>query len=203
MPGPKSSTPASAATSRKCPFGVAVEILAAEIVGDVQVGPAVAVVVAPGGGEAEAVVVVVHAGGGGHVLEVAGLSVEAVAEQEIGRPVLRVVIRHRIAVLRLALVVDVAAEVEIQAAVAIVIGRGDAGERALRRRREAERIGQPGEPALAVVQKQQRLVGADQHQVLVAGVAQIDEQRAGRVVQQCRGRPACEMSRKRPLPSFL
>ena len=51
------------------PAQVAEEVLAAEVVGHEQVGPAVVVVVAPGGGEAEAVVVHVEARFRGHVHE--------------------------------------------------------------------------------------------------------------------------------------
>ena len=59
MPGPMSSTPASAAMSRNRLAIVLIQVVPAEIVRDVQFGPAIRIVIAPGRGEAVAVVVLV------------------------------------------------------------------------------------------------------------------------------------------------
>ena len=117
MPGPMSSTPASSAISRKRPFVIAVQVLTAEVVGDEQVGPAVAIVVAPGGREGETVVVVIHSRGSGDVIEVPRLLIEPVPKEKIRRPVPGIVVRRRVAVLRFALEIEIGAQVQVQAAV--------------------------------------------------------------------------------------
>src|SRR5258708_32404284 len=76
---------------------VAVKIFAAEIVDHVQVRPrlaGLAAVVAPTATKTEAGVVLIQTGWFG---DVAKSSVTIVAQQEIGRTGLRVVVRHRIA----------------------------------------------------------------------------------------------------------
>ena len=118
--------------------------------------------------------------GGGYVAECA---VALVAHQEIGRTVFGVVIRRRIFVLPRALVVGVEAEVNVEPAVAIVVGGGRSGESSLRRVRELERVGLLAKLAAAFVQKQQRAVGAHHDHVLTAIIVEIGEERAGRVFQ--------------------
>ena len=73
---------------------VFVQVLAPEVIGDVEVGPAVAVVVAPGGRKTVAVVVFVEAHGGGDIFEesLAG-GCEPVVKQEIRRAVARIASR--------------------------------------------------------------------------------------------------------------
>ena len=80
--------------------------------------------------------------------------VQPVAKQKVGRPVPRIVIWDRITVLRFALEEEVTAKIQIQAAVAIVIRGGQAGERSLRRRGETECVRNVREPARAIVQEQ-------------------------------------------------
>src|SRR5262249_39724871 len=118
---------------------VLVEILAAEIIGDIQAGPAASVVVAPGGGEAVAVVILIDPAGLGDVLEISrAIRLQAVPEREVGRAILRIVIRHRVAILGLALEIDVRADVKIYPSVAIIVGGRHAREGALRRTAELE-----------------------------------------------------------------
>ena len=63
MPAPTSSTPASRGDVGEGAVAVvAVEILAAEIVHHVEIGPAVAIVITPGAAEAVTRVVAVQAG---------------------------------------------------------------------------------------------------------------------------------------------
>src|ERR1022692_1784704 len=56
---------------------------------------------------------------------------QTIAEKIIGRAVLSVVIGRGITILILTLKVDIRAQVKIQPAIPIVIGRGHAGERSL------------------------------------------------------------------------
>ena len=118
------------------------EVLDAEVVGDEQIGPAVLVVVGPRRGEVVAIVGGVEAGGLGRVDEAA---VPVVVEQHAGRAVACVVIGHRRAGLLLAGAeeVGVDAEIDVEEAVAIVVGHRQAGEDALQRRVEAEGAGGP------------------------------------------------------------
>ena len=129
---------------------VAVEILSAKIIDHVEIGPAVAIVVAPSAAEAVARVVLVQAGLCGDVAERA---VALVAHQKVGRAVLRIVIRRGIFVLPGALIVGVEAEVDVEPAVAVIVGSGRAGEGSLRRIRELERVGPLAKLASAFVQE--------------------------------------------------
>src|SRR5262249_30204693 len=70
---------------------VMVEILAAEIVGHVEIGPPVVIVVAPRGGETVTVVVFVEARAFGDVRET---QIAAIAEQVIGWTVGGIVVRR-------------------------------------------------------------------------------------------------------------
>ena len=124
---------------------VAIEVLDAEVVGDEQVGPAVLVVVGPRRGEVIAVVAGVEAGRRGRVDEAA---LAVVAEQDARRAVAGVVVRHRRAGFLLAGAeeVGVDAEIDVEEAVAIVVGHRQAGEQALQRLVERERAGHRREP---------------------------------------------------------
>src|SRR6185312_1453855 len=116
---------------------VTIEILPAEIVSNVEVGPSIVVVIAPSAGKREAIVVLVHAGRFGNVFK---SSVSAIAEQKIRRPVLRIVIGLWMRILTQPLVVSVETKVNIQQSVAVIIGRSDTRERSGRRIRELKCI---------------------------------------------------------------
>ena len=90
----------------------------------------------------------------------------------------------RIFVLIRALIVGVEAEVDIEPAVAIVVGGGRAGERSLRRIGELKRVGLEAKFAAALIQEQQRTVGAYDDQILPAVVVEVGENRAGRIFEQ-------------------
>src|SRR5262249_52251249 len=136
---------------------ILVEVVAAEVVRYVEVGPAVAVVVAPGRREAVAIVVLIQTGGCGNVLEVTiAFRGQTVSKEKVGWTVLRIVIRNGIAMLVLAQIVNIGAEVEIESAVAIIIGGRHSGEGALGRRGEAKGILLVTERAVALIEEQQR-----------------------------------------------
>src|SRR5208283_5512834 len=93
---------------------IAIEVFASEIVHDIQVGPMVTVVIAPGAAETEACIVLIQARLPGYVVK---CSVAVVAKQEIRRTILRVEIRHRIAVLIRSLIVGIKTEIDVQPAI--------------------------------------------------------------------------------------
>jgi len=162
---------------------VAIEILAAEIVRDVKIWPAIAIVVAPRCRKREAIVVVIHTGRSRDIFEVARRLVQPIPEQKIGRTIASIVIRHRIPILSFALEIKIAAEIKVEPSIAIVIRRSDTRECALRLRRESKRIRKQREPPLAVVEKEHRLDIANDHQILMTRVPKINEKRADGVVQ--------------------
>ena len=159
---------------------VAVQILPPEVVHDVEIGPAVTVVVAPTTAKAVTGVVLVETRFGGHVTE---RSVAVVAHQEVRRTVVGVEIRQGIFVLIGALIVDVQTEVDIEVAIAIVVGDRRSGEGSLRRLREMKCVRLLAKLSLPFVHVKHRAVGADDDQVLVATVAEIRKQRAGSVLE--------------------
>ena len=162
---------------------VAVEIVAAEVIGDVDVGMArrrVAGGVAPGAGEAIAVIFGVEAGGFGAIGEDA---VAFVVQQEVGRPVARVVVRHRVVILVEAEVIAVEAEVDVQTAITVVVGECGVGEGSLRGLRKLEGVGFSFEGAVALVEEEERAAAADDDEVLQAVVAKVGEEGAGGVVE--------------------
>jgi hypothetical protein len=83
-----------------------------------------------------------------------------------------------------ALVVDVEAEVDVEPAVAVVVGDGCAGERALWFVGEMERVWLELKFSVAVVEKQQRAACANDDRVLASGVGKIGEERAGGVIEE-------------------
>src|ERR1700677_4041562 len=107
---------------------VAIEVLTPKIVGYINVWPAVVVIVTPGHRKTKAIVVGVNPAAGGHVLECA---IAAIAKQEIGRPVLGVIVGRGKLVLIQPLVIAVNTEVNIQQPVAVVVCDRRAGEGAL------------------------------------------------------------------------
>src|SRR5260370_28232829 len=145
---------------------VAIKIFAAEIVDHVQVRPrlaGLAAVVAPAATKTEAGVVLIQTGLFG---DVAKGSITIVAQQEIGRTVLRVVVRHRIAILVVALVISVEAEINVQPAVAIIVGNGRAGKSSLRRSCELEGVRLQTEFSQSLVAEKQRATGPNDDQIL-------------------------------------
>ena len=159
---------------------VAIELRTAEVVDHEQIGLAVGVVVAPRAGKAVAIVLDVQA---------AGLScfdeseIAFVVKEAVGRPVTRVVVGDRVVILIEPQVVHVGAEVEIEAAVAVVVGSGGVGECALRLLREAKCIALEGEGAVAAILKEQRAGSAQNEKVLQSVVAEVGEESAGGVVE--------------------
>ena len=167
---------------------VPVEVLAPKVVGDVEVGPTVFVVIAPRSREAETVVVVVDATLCRNIFEVTWALIQTIAEQEVRWAVLRVVVRRRVAVLSFTLEIDVAAEVEVNSAIAVVVGRGNACERTLRSGCEVERVWHWGKVPLPVIEKEQWPAGSNQNKILEAGISQIDKQRACRFIENIQTR---------------
>ena len=163
--------------------GIAVEVFATEVVGDAEVGPAIAVVVTPGGGKAEAVVVVVQACGGGGIDEGSGGG-EFVAEEEVGGAIAGVFVGQGVAVLGAVAEEVIGAEIEIEVTVAVVIGGGHGGEAALGRGTEAEGVGVLLEFSAATIEEEEGAFGAEDDQVLLAGVAEIGEEGGGCGVEQ-------------------
>src|SRR5919108_81758 len=116
---------------------VAIKIVAAEVVGNVEVRVTVGIVVAPGASKTEAVIVDVHAGCRGSVHEG---SVAFVVKEEIGRAVARVEIRSGIVILVETHVIRVEAKINVEAAVAVIVGNRGMGERSLRRLSELKGV---------------------------------------------------------------
>ena len=97
-----------------------------------------------------------------NIFEEAGtVGIEAVAHQEIRRTILGVEIGDGITKLRLALKEAVSAKVQVELAVAIIVGGGHPGEGALGRIYKAEGVGRQREVALPVVQKEHRTAAAE------------------------------------------
>src|SRR6185437_7175655 len=159
---------------------IAVKVLAAKVVHHVKVGPAVAVEIGPATAKTVAGVIAVQAGLGCNVMKRA---VACIAHQEIRRPVFRVVVGTGIAVLAGTLVIDVETEVDVEPAIAIVIGDGGAGEGALRRGCELKRIRPLAELAASQVGKKERTVGPRHDQILTAVIIEVGENGAGGIFQ--------------------
>ena len=161
---------------------VPVQVLASEVVGHQQVGPPVAVVVAPCGGEVIAVVPLVETRFAGGFDET---PVAVVPEEHAGGAVAGVVVRHRRArlVLARAVVEGIDTEVEVEKPVAVVIGHGDGHGGALEPPLEAEGVLYPGEAPTSVVREEDRSRAHGEHQVLVAVVVHVGEERLRRVVE--------------------
>ena len=164
------------------PSEVVVEVLLPEVVRDQQVGPAVAVVVAPGGGEVVPVVARLQPRLPRGLHEVA---VPVVVEEHARGAVARVVVGHGRARLALAdpVVERVDAEVEVEEAVAVVVGHRHRHGRAAQPLRELERVGHAREAAGAVVPEKGRPRARGQDQVLVAVVVHVREERLRGVVE--------------------
>jgi len=109
--------------------------------------------------------------------------ITAIAEKEVGRSVLRVEIGIWILVLAQALIKAVGAEVDVEQAVAIVVGHGCAGEGALRRACELKGVRLQFEGSIAAIGEEQRPAGADDNQVLAARVGEVGEDRTGGAIE--------------------
>src|SRR5712671_3321819 len=154
---------------------VAVEIFATEIVHHVQVGPTVAVVVAPPAAETVAGIVLAEIGFG---CNVAKGSIAIVSHHEIGRTIFGVVIRNGILVLVGPLVIDVQTKIDVQESVAIVVGNGRTGESSLRTAGELERIRLAAKLAIAFIHVQKRAAGANNDYVLTPAIAEVGKESA-------------------------
>ena len=159
-----------------------VQILRPEVVRDQEIGPAVAVVVAPGGGEVIAIVSGVESG---RVRRVHETAVAVVAKQDPGRSVPRVVVRRRRAGLVLAgpEEIGIDAQIQVDVAVAVVVRRGHRRQHALRRPAELEGVRGTREAALAVVDEEQRRRCGREHQILVTIVVHVRKERRRGVVE--------------------
>jgi hypothetical protein len=156
----------------------------AKIICYIQIRPTVIVEVAPGRGEAESVVVLLQSHRVRYILKMSTpVLVQAIPEQEVGGSVLGIVIGRRIGKLRFTLEVDIATEIQIQTPVAIVVCRRHAGEPALRRCREGERL-VAFHKAVAVIQEQQGTGATKYHQILTTNISQIEEQRTRCFIQK-------------------
>src|SRR5882762_11177385 len=138
---------ASARNVDTCGFGdgfegavaaVAIEIAAPESVGDVKVRPPGFICIAPSAGEAEAIIFGVKTGGFGAIDK---LRAAFIVKKKIRRTIAGVEVRRRIVILVETEIITVEAEIDVEAAVAIIVGDGGVGESALRRIGELEGVG--------------------------------------------------------------
>ena len=113
-----------------------------------------------------------------------------VAEEDARRTVARVVVRRGCPRFLLAGAekVRIDAEIQIEKAVAVVVGHRDGGQDALQRLTEAKRVRDVREAAFAIIDEEQRLRPGGEHEVLVAVVLDVDEQRLRRVVEHAESR---------------
>ena len=161
---------------------IAIEVFRPEVVGDQQVLPAVAVVVGPGRREVIAVVAGVEARVARRVDEAAAT---VVTKEHARRTVARVVIgrgRARL-VLAGAEEIGIDAEIEVEEPVAIVVGHRDRRQHTLERLVEAKGVGNDSKSSFAVVEKKERPRAGRQHQILIAVVVDVDEERLRGVVE--------------------
>src|SRR5205085_2262089 len=117
---------------------VSVQIVAAEVIHDVQIRPAITVVVVPAAGKTVTIIFDVQPGSLSTVTKAA---IAFVVEEEVWRTVARVKIRNGITILVESYVIRVQAEVDVQAAVAVIIRNGGAGECSGGRVLELEGVG--------------------------------------------------------------
>ena len=147
-----------------------VKVLPSEIVHHVEIGPAILVVVAPTTAETVSRVVLGKAGLRRHVAKGA---IALIAHQEIRRAVVRIVIRSWKFVLPSSLIVGVQTEVDIEPAVAIIIGDGRAGKCALRWSGELKSIFPLSELSLAIIDEEQRPIRPHNDDVLPTGIFEV------------------------------
>src|ERR1700736_6056981 len=165
----------------KCAVAIgAIQIFAPKIVDHIQIGPLVAVVIAPRTTKAETRVVLIEARLFRNVTKGA---VTIVAHHEIGRTILRIVIRHRITILVGALIKRVQAKINIQPAVTVIIRNGGSRERASRRIFKVKCIRLDSKFSSAKIAKQQRAVRTYHDHILAPTVIEIREEGARRIFQ--------------------
>src|SRR3984893_9147209 len=166
---------------RKCAVAIgAIQILASKIVDHIQIGPLIAVVIAPRTTKAETRVVLIETRLFRNVTKGA---VTIVAHHEIGRAILSIVVRHRVAILVGALVKRVETKINVQPAVAIIICNGGSRERTSRRIFKAKRIRLDTKFSAAKIAKQQWTVRTHHNHILAAAVVEISEQCARSIFQ--------------------
>ena len=95
-------------------------------------------------------------------------------------------------------VIAVQAKINVETAVAIVVGDGGMGESSLRRSRKFEGVAFQYKLPIALVQKEQRAAGAHDQQILQPLVLEIGKQGAGGAVEHAH--PSCSVTSSR-LPS--
>ncbi len=114
---------------------------------------------------------------------IAERAVAAVAHQEVGRTILRIVIGRGIPVLACALVEGVEAEIDVEPSIAIVVSDGRPSEGSLRRVGKVKCVWPFPEFATALIDKQQGAIRADHDHVLAPVIIEVGEQGAGGVFQ--------------------
>ncbi len=106
-----------------------------------------------------------------------------VVKEAVRRAVAGVVVGNWVVILVEAEIVHIEAEVDIQAAVAVVVGNGGVGEGSLGRAREAEGVAPKRESAIALVDEEQGAGGAHDEQILEAAIVEIGEESARGIVE--------------------
>src|SRR6266498_3414346 len=161
---------------RKCAVTVIpIQIASAEVIGNIQIRPAIGVVVSPRAREAVAIIVNVQAGGFCPIFKT---PTSLIVKQEVWRAIASVEIRRRIPVLIQSGIVVVQTEIDIETAVMIVVCDRGMGECTLRWPYELEGIVFGYEFSLALIYKKQGAATRHHQQVLFALVIEICEQRA-------------------------
>src|SRR5208283_862269 len=140
----------------------------------------ITVVIAPGAAETEACIVLIQARLPGYVVK---CSVAVVAKHEIRRTILRVEIRHRIAVLIRSLVVGIKTEIDVQPAIPVIICDSGASESALRDVSKPKRVALQMEFCASLIKEQKRATRTNNDQILAAIIVNVGEQGASRVFQ--------------------
>ena len=166
---------------------ITVEILGPEVVRDQKVRPAVAVVVGPGGREVIAIVAGVETGPRRHIDEP---PVAVVAKENARRAIARVVVRcwRSRLVFSGAEEIRVDADVQIEEAVAVVVRHRDRRQHPLQRPGELKCVGNAREVSLAIVDEEKKLRRGGQHEVFVAIVVDVGEERLRGVVEDSNSR---------------
>src|SRR3984957_4244987 len=157
---------------------VAVKVFAPKVVDHAQVRPAILVIVTPAAAKTVSLVPLIEAGLGGDVAE---RTVALIAHEEIGRPVLCVVKRRRGFVRLGPAIIKIKTKINIQPAVAIIVGNRCARERPLLRVGKSKSVELLFELAVAFVQKEQRAALANDNEVVAAIIVNIRKERASRI----------------------
>ena len=164
---------------------VTVKILTPEIIHHVKVGPSISVVIAPAAAETVTRVVLIKARLRSHVTE---RSVAVVPHHEIRRAILGVMIGDRIFVLIGALIINVETKINIQPAVAVIIGDGRAGECSLWNIGELKRSRFLAKCSAALVQEQERSARTHDYNILKPVIIEVCKERTRRIVEDPKAR---------------